>query len=203
MSEWTWSLYRADVLPKEELNAWLDKKIAEIKSQYKTYEQYAEFYKSNREYLLKIGYTENQIEQMSSKETYKKEIAKNRRCRLALEKVRDGRKPVKSLSTNIYFLDLIEDDDPHVEVYPTAREDDVLFINPTGKEIFRCRVYTEEDFDEVDRLIEFLHEQDGKKLILDFSKENLEYEDLTPELESRIREHYGRYGDGNFNVSFG
>ena len=31
MSEWTWSRYRADLIPKEKLNAWLDKEIKNLK----------------------------------------------------------------------------------------------------------------------------------------------------------------------------
>ena len=60
-------------------------------------------------------------------------------------------------------------------------------------------------FTDVDNLIDFLCKQDGKNIIMDFGlpREKMIYGDLTPELAERIREHYGKYGDGNFIVHFG
>ena len=209
MSECTWSRYRADLIPKEKLNAWLDKEIKNLKE--KDSQSYEDFYawyndKMHR-YLRDIGLSESEIKKRSSKDEYLRLHDMYKKGIDMFSKVRAGEMNVQELAK---WDDFMSKDMCGGDAYIVIAEIDdnglVLFMNCDKEEIFRCRIcHDDEVFTDVDSLIDFLCKQDGKNIIMDFSlpREKMVYGDLTPELAERIREHYGRYGDGNFIVDFG
>lgn len=70
--------------------------------------------------------------------------------------------------------------------------------------IFRLREYSDMSFynglSTVDSLIEYLKEPYRQEIITDYLTGTT---GLTESLEKRIREFYGKFGDGNFTVHFG
>ena len=209
MSEWTWSRYRADLIPKEKLNAWLDKEIKDLKEKdSQSYEDFYAWYNDKmRRYLRDIGLSESEIKQRSSKDEYSRLHDMYKKGIDMFSKVRAGEIDVQELAK---WDDFMSNDmyggDAYIDIAEIDDNGPVLFMNCDKEEIFRCRIcHDEEVFTDVDSLIDFLCKQDGKNIIMDFSlpREKMVYGDLTPELAERIREHYGRYGDGNFIVDFG
>lgn len=209
MSEWTWSRYRADLIPKEKLNAWLDKEIKDLKEKdSQSYEDFYAWYNDKmRRYLRDIGLSESEIKQRSSKDEYSRLHDMYKKGIDMFSKVRAGEIDVQELAK---WDDFMSNDmyggDAYIDIAEIDDNGPVLFMNCDKEEIFRCRIcHDEEVFTDVDSLIDFLCKQDGKNIIMDFSlpREKMVYGDLTPELAERIREHYGKYGDGNFIVDFG
>ena len=209
MSEWTWSRYRADLIPKEKLNAWLDKEIKNLKEKdSQSYEDFYAWYNDKmRRYLLDIGLSESEIKKRSSKAEYSRLHDMYKKGIDMFSKIRAGEMNVQELAK---WEDFMSNDmyggDAYIDIAEIDDNGPVLFMNCDKEEIFRCSIcHDEEVFTDVDSLIDFLCKQDGKNIIMDFSlpREKMVYGDLTPELAERIREHYGRYGDGNFIVDFG
>ena len=209
MSEWTWSRYRADLIPKEKLNAWLDKEIKDLKEKNsQSYEDFYAWYNDKmRRYLRDIGLSESEIKQRSSKDEYSRLHDMYKKGIDMFSKVRAGEIDVQELAK---WDDFMSNDmyggDAYIDIAEIDDNGPVLFMNCDKEEIFRCRIcHDDEVFTDVDSLIDFLCKQDGKNIIMDFSlpREKMVYGDLTPELAERIREHYGKYGDGNFIVDFG
>ena len=209
MSAWTWSIYRADLIPKEKLNAWVDKEIENLKE--KDSQSYEEFYvwyndKMYR-YLRDIGLSESEIKKRSSKAEYLRLHDMYKKGIDMFSKVRSGEMNVQELAKWDDFRSKdMYGGDAHIDIAEIDSNSPVLFMNCDKEEIFRCRICHEDEvFTDVDSLIDFLYKQGGKNIIMDFSlpREKMAYGDLTPELAERIREHYGKYGDGNFIVHFG
>ena len=209
MSAWTWSIYRADLIPKEKLNAWLDKEIENLKE--KDSQSYDEFYVWYNDkmlrYLRDIGLSESEIKKRSSKAEYSRLHDMYKKGIDMFRKVRADEMNVQELAK---WKDFISKDmyggDAHIDIAEIDDNSLGLFMNCDQAEIFRCRICHENEvFTDVDSLIDFLYKQDGKNIIMDFGlpREKMIYGDLTPELAERIREHYGKYGDGNFIVDFG
>lgn len=99
-------------------------------------------------------------------------------------------------------------------LYDTARLFGVIkrrrkiFVDPR-QEIFRLRIYGDGEYSTVDDLMNFIRNFKDEKRFIDYrpdnpnSKDALNYQTLTPELEVKIREYYEKIGDGNFIVWFG
>ena len=205
MSAWTWTFVKATALPTDEVNTFCEYSIERLKNIW-YYKGKDNFEKTLSKWIETVGKS-----RASYADVYK----------LPLESITDEflkRKLIERINTvNSFIVDLSgvkngKDLNECLKKY-------VHFLMPIMSrlvnndawikvgEIFRLQEYSEITVEDgiktIDGLIAYLKEPSRQKLLYWLDDDEKEYQGMSEELEKRIREYYGKYGDGNFSVSFG
>lgn len=209
MSAWTWTFIRIDKISNEEARKCV--KYAKWSMQNTTYGRYIEkpfeealedwlvIHKKHYDYYVnECGVPKEQMTDNYLTKKLKEKLKKHKQKLVAYEAFLNG---------DISFEKMLRDNHllkEGVGDFYFIKRKNHFFVNIKG-EIFRNREYCEEEFCEVEKLIEHLK---NPKLvnISDLTKDNskeLEFGPLTKELEEIIRKFYGEIGDFNFYVHFG
>jgi hypothetical protein len=209
MSAWTWTFIRIDKISNEEARKCV--KHAKWLMQNTTYGRYIEkpfdealedwlgMHKKHYDYYVnECGVPKEQMTDNYLTKELKKKLKKHKQKLVAYEAFLNGDISFEKMLRDNHLLKEDVDD------FYFIKRKNHFFVNIKG-EIFRNREYCEEEFCEVEKLIEHLK---NPKLvnISDFSEidgDGFKYGPLTKELEEKIRKFYGEIGDFNFYVHFG
>jgi hypothetical protein len=204
MSAYTWTNIRASIIDRETALKYCQKikehchgiwyYDAYINNQDTAFERWKKLHIDNKKYFMDCGFTENDFKDSSLKQSLFDNYMQLQNAMDLVKKFEDN---------EITFSQLLEDEVID-EVLDCDEFDNEKFVKQIG-EIFRLRQYDELDLNlhTVDSLVEYLKQPKCQGFLMDFSREDSEYGDMTPELEAAIRLHYGRIGDNNFIVNFG
>lgn len=205
MSAWTWTYVKADKLPTDVVNTFCEHSIKGLKNIW--------YYKGKDDFEKILS---KWIENVGNSRPYYAE-----RYKLPLESITDEFlksiliERINTVSSFIKNLECVKNGKDlneclkkytHTLMPITWRLiDDNVWIK-VG-EIFRLQEYSamtvENGIKTIDELIAYLKEPSRQELLSWFDEEGNDYNGMSEELEKRIREYYGKYGDGNFSVSFG
>ena len=205
MSAWTWTFVKATALPTDEVRTFCEHSIEILKNVW--------YYKGKGSFEKILS---KWIETVGKSRAYYADIYK-----LPLESITDEFLKsilIKRINTVTSFIGDLRgvkngnDANECLKKYAhslmpiTCRlVDDDVWIEV--REVFRLQEYSEMTVESgiktIGELITYLKEPSRQKLISWFDDEEKEHQGMSEELEKRIREYYGKYGDGNFSVSFG
>lgn len=205
MSAWTWTFVKATALPTEELKTFCEKEISQLNDIW-YYKQRSNFEKvldrwieilgkSRSYYAEKYNLPIRRITNKFLENLLKERISTVNNLIEKLKSVKNGEELNECLKKYAHSLMPI-----------TCRSVDGDVWIQVG-EIFRLREYSEMTVESgiktIDELITYLKEPSRQKWLSWYDEEGNDYNGMSEELEKRIREYYGKYGDGNFSVSFG
>lgn len=205
MSAWTWTFVKATALPTDEVRTFCENSINHLKNIW-YYKGKDNFEKTLSKWIETVGKS-----RASYADVYKR----------PLESITDEFLKsilVKRINTVTSFIGDLEGAKngkdlneclkkyTHSLIPITCRlVDDDAWI--AVREIFRLQEYSEMTVESgiktIDELITYLKEPSRQKWLSWVDEEEKEHQGMSEELEKRIREYYGKYGDGNFSVSFG
>lgn len=205
MSAWTWTFVKATALPTDEVRTFCEHSI---------------------NYLKNIWYYKGKDNFEKTLSTWFEFVGKSRayyadKYKLPIERITDGFlksiliERINTVTSFIGDLNGVKNGNDineclkkyvHSLMPITCRlVDDDVWIQ-VG-EIFRLQEYSEMTISDgiktIEELIAYLKEPSRQELLSWFDDEGNNYNGMSEELEKRIREYYGKYGDGNFSVSFG
>ena len=207
MSAWTWTFVKATALPKDEVKDFCEKEISQLNDiwYYKQRNNFEEVLDRWIEILGKSrGYYAEMynlpIERITDKfleGVLKERINTVNNLIENLKSVKNGEELNECLKKYTHSL---------MSISITCRlVDDDVWIQV--REIFRLQEYSEMDIADgiktIDELITYLKEPSRQKWLSWFDEERNDYNVMSEKKKKRIREYYGKYGDGNFSVSFG
>ena len=205
MSAWTWAFVKATALPKDEVKDFCEKEISQLNDiwyykQRNNFEKVLNMWieilgKSRGYYAEKYNLPIRCITNKFLEDVLKERINTVNNLIEELKSVKNGEELNECLKKYAHSLMLINcrsvDGDVWVEV----------------REVFRLQEYSdmtvESGIKTIDELITYLKEPSRQKWLSWVDEEGNNYNGMSEELEKRIREYYGKYGDGNFSVSFG
>lgn len=213
MSAWTWTLVNVSVVPEETVDNLLKRAERTIRNRWyfkdsQTEEGYEEVLKEWIE-IQKEFEDDYYVDELNmKKEDCTDEFYKNK-LDSWIERDKNILTDIEKIHNNeISFADFLR---KHIETDGIASVNSDISCHIIKGEIyvevpsiFRLYEYSDMGYDDglstVDSLIEYLQKPERQSLITDFKTDE---KGLTPDLEKRIREFYGRFGDGNFTVHFG
>jgi len=205
MSTWTWTYVRIDKLTEEQINGIMEAALRhggfeELDVPFEKHlKDWLELHEVERSYYINsLGIPPSELTEERLTEELKERREVLRKRKECYEKV---------ISGEMSFYDMLEETGvfKYYEEHGWSGVDIMLekrrgrFYVNLKSEIFRNRKYTEEEFSTIDSMIEFLKTSDS---ILDYGDDSGEYGSLTPQLEKKLREYYGKIGDHNFIVQF-
>ena len=213
MSAWTWTMVKASVVPEDTVENLLERAECSIKNKWyfkgsQTEDGYNEVLKEwieiQKEYEDDYYISELKMKKEEcTDEFYKKKldlwIERDKNNLADIEKIRNK---------EMTFVDFLK---KHIESDGLSSVNSNIMcrilkgnIYVEVPSIFRLREYSDMSFynglSTVDSLIEYLKEPYRQEIITDYLTGTT---GLTESLEKRIREFYGKFGDGNFTVHFG
>ncbi len=205
MSAWTWTFVKATALPTDEVKDFCEKEISQLNDIW-YYKQRNEFEKVVDRWIEIVGKSRNYYAE-------KYNLPIERITDTFLEgMLMDRINTVNNLIENLKSVKNGEELNECLKKYtqslmPTKCRSVNGDVWVQVGEIFRLQEYSEMTVESgiktIDGLIDYLKEPSRQEHISWFDNEENERVGMSDELEERIRDYYGKYGDGNFSVSFG
>ena len=215
MSVWTWTIAKANVIPEDTLDNLLDKTEDELNNRWNIKESQTEdgyqkvlesWIKIHQDYIDDYYVAElNMKKEDCNNEFFKKLLDEHiQRDKDKLSDIEKIRKKEMSLDEYVRKYHLCDDEDDNISngEFISVMLGGEVYVNIPS--IFRLREYSEMSFEDgisdIETLIEYLKKPERQDYITDFLSGET---GLTESLEKRIREFYGKLGNGNFTVHFG
>lgn len=211
MSAWTWTYVKAKAIPENMVISICDNAIKEIsniwyyrnsksnfdsvlKEWFKIHDEDYDYFVNECDvpkYKMTHEYLEQDLKnKIKTKDEYIKDLNLVKEGKLTLDECVRKHKIYEHHDLDYPQCYLINDD---------------VWVK-MNSEIFRLReysdMYIENGLKTVNELIEYLNEPSRQNNLIWWENSNLK-EGMFPEFETRLKEYYGQFGDGNFSVHFG